>query len=254
MCYNSLINFKKIKIAASVTLFSLLFVAMAPNLHEGVLANAESLYGPDAGGYPYDQTFAITAYYSPLPCQDRYVTGSYEGDIRLNGSGVNSADGTPVYPGMIAAPKNYAFGTKMYIPGIGIVAVHDRGGAIVTAGNRGQYHDRLDIWMGYGDPGLQRALEWGKRTVDVTVYGITDSVVEDVYLGDYDPAEKAGNKCYPEAKSLYGPQDEEEPVVEAPQVASDVPEVVVSVKENGPFSYSLGEGSGGDDGGTGVQL
>ena len=68
----------------------------------------------------YQQTFIISAYYSPIPGQAKYVTGSYEGDIRLNGSGVNSADGTPVYPGMIAAPSTYAFGTKMNIPGIGI--------------------------------------------------------------------------------------------------------------------------------------
>ena len=63
------------------------------------------------GNYPYVKTFKISAYYSPLPCQEKYTTGSYEGDIRLNGSGVNSADGTPVYPGMIAAPKTYSFGT-----------------------------------------------------------------------------------------------------------------------------------------------
>ena len=42
----------------------------------------------------YTKTFTISAYYSPLPDQSRYVTGSYEGDIRLNGSGVRSADGT----------------------------------------------------------------------------------------------------------------------------------------------------------------
>ncbi len=103
------------------------------------------------GEYPYVKTFKISAYYSPLPCQEKYTTGSYEGDIRLNGSGVNSADGTPVYPGMIAAPKTYSFGIKMDIPGVGIVAVHDRGGAIVPANNGRGAYDRLDIWMGYGD-------------------------------------------------------------------------------------------------------
>lgn len=138
----------------------------------------------------YSQMFIISAYYSPVPSQERYVTGSYEGDIRLNGSGVNSADGTPVYPGMVAAPSTYAFGTKMNIPGIGLVAVHDRGGAIVHAGERGQSYDRLDIWMGYGDKGLSRALNWGKRSVEVTVYGIDPSLKENVYLEGFTEAEK----------------------------------------------------------------
>lgn len=138
----------------------------------------------------YQQTFTISAYYSPIQGQSRYVTGSYEGDIRLNGSGVNSADGTPVYPGMIAAPSSYAFGTKMNIPGIGLVAVHDRGGAIVHAGERGHSYDRLDVWMGYGDAGLNRALNWGKRNVNVTVYGIDPSIKENVYLEGFTEAEK----------------------------------------------------------------
>lgn len=138
----------------------------------------------------YQQTFVISAYYSPVPGQERYATGSYEKDIRLNGSGVKSADGTPVYPGMIAAPSSYAFGTKMNIPGIGLVAVHDRGGAIVHAGERGHSYDRLDIWMGYGDAGLSRALNWGKRTVEVTVYGIDPNIKPNVYLEGFTEAEK----------------------------------------------------------------
>ncbi len=148
----------------------------------------------------YQDMFTISAYYSPIPGQERYVTGSYEGDIRLNGSGVNSADGTPVYPGMIAAPSAYPFGTKMNIPGIGIVAVHDRGGAIVHAGERGQSFDRLDVWMGYGDQGLSRALGWGKRSVQVTVYGIDPGIKENVYLEGFTEAEKFIEKIIDEQK------------------------------------------------------
>lgn len=131
------------------------------------------------------QTFIITAYYSPLPGQVHYVTGSYEGDIVLNGNGTNGADGTPVYPGMIAAPSTYAFGIKMYIPGVGLTAVHDRGGAIKSAGERGNAYDRLDIWMGQGDEGLRKALGWGKRTVEVQVYGINPALTEAVYFEHY---------------------------------------------------------------------
>lgn len=66
---------------------------------------------------------------------------------------------------MLAAPGKYAFGTKIYLDGLGIGEVSDRGGAIVPAGQRGYAHDRIDIWMGHGDEGLQRALFWGKRKV-----------------------------------------------------------------------------------------
>lgn len=146
-------------------------------------ANAETLY-------PYIDTFRISAYYSPCPDQSHYATGTYEGDIRLNGRGVSSADGTPVYPGMIAAPSKYPFGTKMSIPGIGIVAVHDRGGAIVQAGERSQAYDRIDVWMGTCDEGLRRALTWGVRNVEnVTVFGFDDSVEESVYLEGFSAAE-----------------------------------------------------------------
>ena len=65
-------------------------------------ARAKEIDVPDY----YVETFIISAYYSPVVEQMKYVTGSYEGDIYLNGGGVHGADGTPVYPGMIAAPKN----------------------------------------------------------------------------------------------------------------------------------------------------
>ncbi len=136
--------------------------------------------------YPYNKTFTITAYYSPIEGQDRYVTGSLESDRRLNGNGTNGADGTEVFPGMIAAPKTIPFGTKMSIPGIGTVSVHDRGGAIVPAGERGEKYDRLDVWMGKGDAGLARALAWGKRDLTVKVYGQDSSVKESVDLSALD--------------------------------------------------------------------
>lgn len=139
---------------------------------------------------PYEETFVISAYYSPLDGQERYVTGSYAGDIRLNGRGTNGADGTQVYPGMIAAPSTIAFGTKMAIPGIGVVGVHDRGGAIKSNDENGTDYSRLDVWMGFGDLGLTRALNWGVRKVTVTVYGIDPNKKEEVYLDGYSDAER----------------------------------------------------------------
>jgi len=168
--------------------FSPLDLNLGKNYKNTAFANTD-----ETVSYPYNKTFIISAYYSPLPGQYRYVTGSYQGDIRLNGRGTNGADGTPVFPGMVAAPKTYAFGTRLYIPGIGMTAVHDRGGAIVKAAEEGQSgpkHDRLDIWMGYGDRGLERALQWGLRTVDVSVYGVDKSITVSVEIPGYDPNEK----------------------------------------------------------------
>lgn len=115
--------------------------------------------------------FSITGYYSPLPNQSYYVTGSYETDVRLNGEGIAGADGTPVFPGMIAAPYDYAYGTKICIPNWGCGSVHDRGGAIVNKGVRDvARHDRLDLWMGYGEEGLARALALGLWHTSGTIY------------------------------------------------------------------------------------
>jgi len=143
----------------------------------------------------YTKVFRLSAYYSPLPCQDRYATGSYEGDIRLNGRGTNGASGAEVYPGMIAAPKSYPFGTKMYIPGYGIGTVLDRGGAIISADEGNGSFDRLDIWMGYGDVGLNRALNFGKRNLEVTVYGVDKSISDTFHIPGFSINEKIAKTC-----------------------------------------------------------
>ncbi|PID87408.1 hypothetical protein CSB07_01815 [Candidatus Gracilibacteria bacterium] len=109
--------------------------------------------------------FIVTAYYSPLPGQKFYLTGNYKDEIRLNGKGIAGASGKKVFSGMFAAPKKYDFGTKIFLKGLGAGVVEDRGGAIVPAGQRGYNYDRIDIWVGYGDEGLRRALYWGKRKV-----------------------------------------------------------------------------------------
>jgi len=127
------------------------------------------------------RTFTITGYYSPLPNQDFYITGDLLSEMRLNGEGEFGADKTPVYPGMIAAPKSYAFGTKICIPKFGCGAVHDRGGAIVEQGKRNlAKFDRLDLWMGYGDEGLRRALAWGVQHLECEMYDASAPVLESV--------------------------------------------------------------------------
>lgn len=110
--------------------------------------------------------FLVTAYYSPLPGQSFYIRGSLEADIYLNGRGTNGADGTEVFTGMLAAPSTYPFGTRINIPGLGVGEVHDRGGAIIARAD----YDRIDVWMGHGEAGLSRAVNWGARMVEGEVW------------------------------------------------------------------------------------
>jgi peptidoglycan hydrolase-like protein with peptidoglycan-binding domain len=133
---------------------------------------------------PRKQTFVVTAYYSPLPDQCCYARGGYEEDIVFNGKGTHGADGTPVYPGMIAAPPTYAFGTVIELPSIGVVGVvNDRGGRIIEWNN--DIH-RIDLWMGHGEEGLARALLWGSRTVEGVVYPASQGPATRFVLNDFD--------------------------------------------------------------------
>jgi len=116
----------------------------------------------EGGSLVFQADFNITAYYSPQADQQHYFRGDFDADRLLNGNGTNGADGTAVYFGMLAAGKGYPFGTQIYVPGLGLGAVHDRGGAIRD--------DRLDVWMGGGEIGLARALSWGRRNLTCTVY------------------------------------------------------------------------------------
>lgn len=119
------------------------------------------VYGTDESITQY----VATAYYSPLPGQSHYITGSYQGDLRLNGKWVRTASGQWVFPWLLAAPSNYPFGTKIHFKWFGVGVVEDRWGAIVNAGERWYSYDRIDIWMGYGEEWLDRALRWWKREV-----------------------------------------------------------------------------------------
>lgn len=163
---------------------------------------------------PEKTRFIVTAYYSPLPNQSFYLRGSYEADIRLNGNGTHGASGKAVYPGMLAGPKTYAFGTKVYLEGLGVGTVDDRGGAIVSSGSRGYDADRLDIWMGQGEEGLRRALSWGKRSVngkiirgeeEVESTGIDLSRVKTVKINakDYKKQQEEQNALVAEVADIF---------------------------------------------------
>lgn len=225
---------KRICCDVCVIILTVILVTPFTSFH-GDLAKAEdldqteNLVQSENLEYPYTKTFTISAYYSPLPCQNKYVTGSYDGDIYLNGSGVHGADGTQVYPGMIAAPKTISFGTKMYIPNVGIVSVHDRGGAIVASNGEEGVYDRLDIWMGYGDLGLKRALDWGKRTLDVTIYGLNDSISEEIYLEGYTEGEAVPNECIIETPEVVIAENDE------PEIYNEKDEIIPVNEEVSSF-------------------
>jgi len=110
-----------------------------------------------ASGHYYERIIRVTGYYSPLPDQEKYATGSYRGDIILNGRGIMGSDTTPVYIGMAAGPPHMEFGTNLIIEDLAkfglpmIYTVHDRGGAI--QGNR------IDIWVGKGEKAMRKAYE-----------------------------------------------------------------------------------------------
>lgn len=175
-----------------LTLALFLTFSVTPRGYAQVLETAGTSSETVEPQVPYKKKFIISSYYTPLPNQTRYVTGTFEGDVRLNGEGVHSADGTLVYPGMAAAPKNIPFGTKMLIPGFGTVAIHDRGGAIKN--------NRLDIWVGEGEEGLRRALGWGMRTLEVTVYGIDPNIIEVV---DFAPIPLARLEIIPQRTKYF---------------------------------------------------
>jgi peptidoglycan hydrolase-like protein with peptidoglycan-binding domain len=100
--------------------------------------------------------------------------------------------------GTVAAPPEYPFGTVIDIEGFGVGEVHDRGGAI--KGNR------FDIWVGKGDEGLGRALNWGKRTTNCTVYLPGSLIPSDVKsrIGTYNLPGAALPSAYWEKKLSGG--------------------------------------------------
>lgn len=237
-----------VKLFPVVTITLLSLFALSPlSSSGGDLAEAEEFQASADGiSYPYTETFTTSAYYSPLPCQQKYALGSYEADIRMNGNGVHGADGTDVYPGMVAAPKSYPFGTKLYIPGIGIVAVHDRGGAIVDSNGDPNRHDRLDIWMGYGDKGLTRAMAWGKRNVDITVYGVNEQLSEKISLAGYSEEEASPQTCGTTETTLATTDTAD--FVEKPKVEFAVVEAEkeTQIPSDGSMPINLSEGATGN--------
>lgn len=111
-----------------------------------------------------DTYFIVTAYYSPLPWQKVYSTGSYEAELRLNGWW-NTASWKKLSVWTIAAPRNYPFWTKIFLEWFWVWVVEDRWGAIVNSWDRWHRYDRLDVWMWFWDEARKKTKAWWIRTI-----------------------------------------------------------------------------------------
>jgi len=110
--------------------------------------------------------FRITAYYSPLPNQSHYIKWNYNAEIIMNWRWIRWASWKRVFSGMLAAPSKYSFWTKIQLKWLWVAEVADRWWAIVKAGERNFKYDRIDIWCGYWEKWLQRAMFWGNRVIE----------------------------------------------------------------------------------------
>jgi len=148
-----------------ITIVFLLLLLFPSSLIEARIEIAMSGGRLPKQGKPESQMvkLEVTAYYKPLPRprQKKFVTGSYRREIRLNGSGITST-GKPVCVGYAAAdPKFFPPGSILDVPGHGCVVVEDTGGRI-----KGK---RLDIFVGVGDVGREKAINWGRQTLHIRI-------------------------------------------------------------------------------------
>lgn len=90
----------------------------------------------------------VTAY-----CRCKSCCGECSDGITASGHRLRQSDK------VIAAPKAFRFGSKIYVPGYGLASVEDRGGAI--KGNR------LDVYFS----SHQEALQWGRQKLTITIFG-----------------------------------------------------------------------------------
>lgn len=89
----------------------------------------------------------VTAY-----CRCESCCGNHSPGITASGHVIRQGDK------LIAAPRTYPFGTRMFIPGYGPASVKDRGGAIQD--------NRLDVYFSTHE----EALKWGRRKLLVQVF------------------------------------------------------------------------------------
>lgn len=120
--------------------------------------------------------YLVSAYYSPIEWQDFYLHETFADEIKMNGEGTHTASGQAVRIGVVAAPRDIPFNTRVHtkqtltIKGTPVNfefhgTVLDRGGAITS----GAKLPRLDVYMGKGQAGLCRAINFGVQTVYIDI-------------------------------------------------------------------------------------
>lgn len=99
-----------------------------------------------------------TGYYGPTKGQKKYMTGSYEEEVKLNVSGKITSSGAPLKLGTIAADTEYyPYGTKILFKERNLIGIVQDTGAKIKGRNR------MDFFCGWGDQGLEKALTWDKK-------------------------------------------------------------------------------------------
>jgi 3D (Asp-Asp-Asp) domain-containing protein len=128
---------------------------------------ANSLSRGETASFVVEKTIPVvaTAFYAPQKGQKRYARGSYERDLRLNGSGKKTASGsTPKENHTVSVdPAIISHGTKFRVKAIPdvIFTAEDKGSDV-----KGR---RIDLYMGKGDDGLKRSIEFGRRSTTVEI-------------------------------------------------------------------------------------
>lgn len=103
-----------------------------------------------------------SAYYKPSPNQKKFRLGNYKAEVFMNGSGKRTSTGKEPRYGIIAASKkDFLPGSILRVDGYGYCTVEDSGKAVTR--------NRIDLFMGVGDEGRQKAVQWGVRKVNVEI-------------------------------------------------------------------------------------
>jgi len=106
----------------------------------------------------------VTAYYTPEKKQGKYATGSFKGDVKLNGKGITFYGSRAVVGTIAADPKFLPPGTVVFVPGYGMGIVQDIGSTI-----KGR---KIDLYMGKGEEALEKAMAWGKKVLNIVIFSI----------------------------------------------------------------------------------
>ena len=103
---------------------------------------------------------SVTCYYTPVEWQSKYFMGNYNAEIRLTWGGKHMSSWKEVYSWAIAAPKEFPFGSQIYIEWFWIWIVEDRWWAIQTDDS---WVVDIDVWMWTWDEWYSKCANWWRK-------------------------------------------------------------------------------------------